>query len=298
MKTLLPLLVSFGLLLTPAAARADDDLPMGRVERVAQRLERAQGGKRSSFELTAQLGTRVEGGAFRDVVGFLFATVPFDRIAAQPRAVAAAPAPEPAPAADDKPNIQPLFTAEEVRSLVAAAVRAAGLDKDDKRLDDMASRARAAAALPELRIRVARISDDSQSLAPTEYDPLRVTADARVTLWLEARATWRLDRLLFADEEVPIQREKRTLAAERLKITERVAALLAQWQKAKEDEKDPEGTEMQRVHAALRALEAETTLDLLSGGWVSARKKATKAPEPKPAPKPAAPNAGDKPQTL
>jgi len=289
MKTplrLVPLALATTLALAPARARADDDLPMGRIERVAQRLDRSQGGKRSSFELTAQLGTRVEAGALRDVVGFLFATIPFDRIAAQPKAVAASPPPEPAPAADDKPSIQPLFTPDEVRALVAAAVRAAGLDKDDKRLDDMASRARAAAALPELRLRVARISDDSQSLAPTEYDPLRVTADARVTLWLEARATWRLDRLLFADEEVPIQREKRTVAAERLKITERVAALIAQWQKAREDEKDPEGTEMQRVHAALRALEAETTLDLLTGGWLSARKKTPKAPDPKPAPKP------------
>src|SRR5690606_41297240 len=66
--------------------------------------------------------------------------------------------------------------------------RSAKLDEGEARLDALASRARTSALLPELRLRATRAVDESESLSPTEYDPLRRTASGGTSTWFEARS--------------------------------------------------------------------------------------------------------------
>src|SRR6185295_8786326 len=120
-----------------------------------------------------------------------------------------------------------------------AACKAAKLDEADARLDALASRARTSALLPELRLRATRAIDESESVAPTEYDPLRRTASGGTSTWLEARATFRLDRLVFADDEIAVERLRAARAAERLRLVTKVLDLLDTWQRARASEGDP-----------------------------------------------------------
>lgn len=203
------------------------------------------------------------------------------RAAAPAKLEAASPAPLPvtttaeqAPATPPakeqaSPSIRTLVTPSVARAAVAAALEEAHLTEPFGRLDRLASRARTSALLPELRLRVTRLVDEAQALSPTEYDPGRVTASGGVSSWLEARATFRLDRLVFADEEVALekQREERTQA--RQKLVDRVLDELFAWQRAlavRDDEtQDPE----ERARAVIAAIEAEASLDVLTGGWLS-----------------------------
>jgi hypothetical protein len=156
------------------------------------------------------------------------------------------------------------------RGAVDAALRKAKLVDPDAHVDAIASRARAAAMLPELRLRASRTADEGQSLSPTSYDPQRTTTTGGTSLWLEARATWRLDRLVFADEEVALEHARAQRAEQRQKLTERVLALLFAWQRALALEDDAHGSPEEHLAASLRVLETEAELDLATGGWFTA----------------------------
>ncbi|HSN98705.1 MAG TPA: hypothetical protein VLS89_10490, partial [Candidatus Nanopelagicales bacterium] len=136
-----------------------------------------------------------------------------------------------------------------------------------------ASRARASALLPELRLRVARELQQEQRVAPTDDDPLRTTASGGASFWLEARATWRLDRVVFSDDEVALERLRRERAEAQRRLMDRVLELLFAWQRAGAREADPGLSPEERVEATLAALEAEATLDVLTGGWFTRRKR-------------------------
>lgn len=205
------------------------------------------------------------------------------RVPADPPALPAPPAPEP-PA--------PLLTPALARGAVAAACKAAKLDEADARLDALASRAKTSALLPELRLRATRAIDETESLAPTEYDPSRRTATGSATTWLEARATFRLDRLVFADDEIAIERQRSARAAERTKLVAKVLDLLDAWQRARFTEADPEAKADARSRATLSATSAEASLDVLTNGWFSKAIAAdADAPSAPRAPHPAAPAA-------
>jgi hypothetical protein len=171
-----------------------------------------------------------------------------------------APAAEPAPPA-------PKLTGPLARGSVRAALAAARFAQRNADLDDLSTRARAAGLLPELRFRLAHVLDEDQSLSPTEYDPDRVTASGGTSLWLEGRATFRLDRLVFADDEVAIEklRAERERAARAL--TEDVLRALERWQRADALASDEAAPEIDRIKAELEAAAAEATLDVLTDGW-------------------------------
>jgi hypothetical protein len=76
-----------------------------------------------------------------------------------------------------------------VEATVAAALRHAQLDGRPEK--GMRRRARLAAALPTLALKAARDS------VWTEADGARVLGEVEQRVELEARATWRLDRLAF-----------------------------------------------------------------------------------------------------
>lgn len=153
------------------------------------------------------------------------------------------------------------------RAAVQAALQRARLLDPDVRIDALASRARSSALLPELRVRASRTVDEGQTLSPTEYDPARTTASGGVSLWLEARATWRLDRLLFADEEVALERIRSQRAEDQAKLTERVLALLFTWQRALVREADETASPEEQLAATLKKIEAEVELDIQTAGW-------------------------------
>jgi hypothetical protein len=155
------------------------------------------------------------------------------------------------------------------RGVVAAARRVSERAARQKRLDGLATRARVSATLPELALRAARSTDQTLRLSPgdTDVTVYDYTRTGGADLLLEARATWTLDRLVFADEELGVERLEQDRAEERL--VDRVLGLLFAWERARERQR-AESTEPEaRLAAEVDELEAEAALDVLSDGWFS-----------------------------
>lgn len=179
---------------------------------------------------------------------------------ADAEAVAAAP--------DSKP-LPVLVTPIDARAAVRAALVAARAPRAEERIDDLAGRAKSSALLPEVRLRVTRLIDEDQRLAPTEYDPERTTASGGSSLWLEGRLMWRLDRLVFASEEVALERLRIGHDKTREHVSMLVVQLLGRWQRARVIELDDAELPDKRRDAGLEAMEAELALDVLTDGWFS-----------------------------
>jgi hypothetical protein len=205
--------------------------------------------------------------------GMLVLQLPFDRI------FGPAPAPRPAPIAEQTPPPAPApatavaavavtVSPADARACVQAALRAAGLG-DEVRLASIASRARASAALPELRLRALRNVDQSGRLTYTDLDPSRYSETGATGYTLEARLTFRLDRLLFADEEVSIERMQVERQEARTRISAKTLTALFEWQRAHALEKSPTLTTDEHLAAVLREAEAAAMLDVMTDGWFS-----------------------------
>ncbi len=102
---------------------------------------------------------------------------------------------------------------------------------------------------------------------PTSYDPFRQTASGGASLWLEARATWSLDRALFSDEEVRIERIERDVEADRERLHRRVLDLIFGWQDAVLDRFDPTSSFRECRRGYLREQQLAAELDLITAGW-------------------------------
>jgi hypothetical protein len=203
--------------------------------------------------------------------GMLVLGLPFDRlfaparppvparIAEQTPAAAPAPGPTPAPAAITISSV-------DARACVNAALRAAGLS-DETRLESVAARARASAALPELRLRALRSVDQSGRLTYTELDPYRYSEAGATGYTFEARLTFHLDRLLFADEEVSIERMRIDRQDARTRVASKALSALFEWQRAYALGKNPTLSTEEHLSAVLREVEAGATLDVMTDGW-------------------------------
>lgn len=220
------------------------------------------------------------------LLGFVSLGVPLERVArpsarlAEGPKGAAPPAPSPPPSsAPEAPLPIPVVVRADVaRAMLDAALLHARLPASTGRIDALATRARTAALLPELRVRVSQQLDEAQSQSPTEYDPSRTTSTGGTTLWLEGRATWRLDRLVFADEELALERMRAERAALARRIEEQVIEALIGWQRARALEADDGRTIEQHRDDVLAVLAHELTLDLLTGGAFSAHLREREAP--------------------
>jgi len=152
-----------------------------------------------------------------------------------------------------------------VRALVAAAWKAAGVDRDEA-LTDLAARARASALAPEVRLRAYRAIDAGARLYRTEDTADKATVTDGTQNVFEARLSWRLDRLVFADEEVAIER----IRVERLELKQRIAGkvvdLTIRWQRARRAANDAELLPAERDEAAIVAVECLLALDALTNG--------------------------------
>lgn len=156
-----------------------------------------------------------------------------------------------------------------VRRLVVAAWRTARLAPEEERLADLAARARASATLPELRLRVMRTVDETVKATPSG-DLVTTQSGAGVAMHYEARATWRLDRLVFADDEIALERLRSERNAERLRLTLHVLELVTAWQRAHARALDASLSVYERSDAVVREIAAATTLDALTNGeWSS-----------------------------
>lgn len=179
------------------------------------------------------------------------------------------PAPKPAPGQPPQLRIPIIVSSDAAKKAVDAALRRAKLADPDARVDAMITRARSSAALPELRLRALRSVDQGQALAPTEYDATRTTATSGSSVWMEARATWRLDRVIFAEEELSLERMRHDRMEARNKVTAHVLKLLFEWQRALALAENEAATPEENLAARLKAIESEVELDLITDGWVT-----------------------------
>jgi hypothetical protein len=183
--------------------------------------------------------------------------------------------PSPAPPPPLTPSPEPdsdrvLVTPSVARRAVVAAWRTAGVGVDDTRVDSMIARARSSAALPEARLRAMRVFllDGSQpSIVPIDSSSYATTA---ATLVLEGRLTWRLDRLLFADDEPSLERLRLDREEARGKVAGKVLDALFQWQRAWLALHALKPGTREATDATMRLVEAEAGLDVLTGGWFGA----------------------------
>ena len=173
------------------------------------------------------------------------------------------PGPSPPPAQAPPPL---LVTPVVARHAVTAAWKTSGIGVDDARLDSMISRARASAALPETRFRAMKVIADSSKLGviPTSTSTYDI---AGANLYLEGRLTWRLDRLLYADDEPTLERMRLERRDARERIAGKVVDALFQWQRALIAERGAIAGTKEAIDASLRLAEAEAALDILTGGW-------------------------------
>jgi hypothetical protein len=170
------------------------------------------------------------------------------------------PPPSPAP-------LPPLLVTSVVaRHAVTAAWKTSGLGVDDTRIDAMISRARASAALPETRLRAMKVIDDSSQIGviPTDASTYDI---AGANLYLEARLTWRLDRLLYADDEPTLERTRLERQDARERVAGKVIDSLFQWQRALIAQRGAIAGSKEAIDASMRLGEAEAALDILTGGW-------------------------------
>lgn len=160
------------------------------------------------------------------------------------------------------------LSATAMRALVAAAIHQAGLDRDDQ-LDSLATRARLSALAPEVRLRAYRGIDTGARVYRSDDLADRWTGSDGTTTLFEGRLSWRLDRLVFADEEVAIERIRAERAEAKQKLTGRVLELALRWQRARRTASDVEAMPHDRDEAAAISVETLVALDALTGGAAS-----------------------------
>lgn len=174
----------------------------------------------------------------------------------------------------------PPLRPRDARAAVSAALDAAHADTAMERVDGLASRARWSALLPRLRLRATRLVDESTSLSPTSYDPSRTTASGGASLWLEARTTWQLDRLVFASEEARIERLRMAHAKRAQRLRQQVLDLLHRWRAALLKVRDPALDTQACLEAELDAMHAAASLDVITDGWFSDWRARSGTPSP------------------
>ena len=160
-----------------------------------------------------------------------------------------------------------------VADLTTAALVAQGCDEAWSRLENLGTRNRASALLPEVALRAGRERDTALRLTPTDTDPYRYTMSGASNLLLEGRLSWRLGRLLFSSEDLGIERLKLARSRERQRVVERAVVVLFQWLRAQSELSTGRRLTQRRARAAhWEITQAELRLDVLTAGWFSAHR--------------------------
>jgi len=153
---------------------------------------------------------------------------------------------------------------------VRAAWRTAGIDATDVRVDEMIARAHRSAALPEARLRALRVLNSGEDVTYVDASG-HVYDTIGANLSLEARLTWRLDRLIYADDEPTIERVRLERQEARGRLGTHVLELLFGWQRALFDLATTPAGSRAEMEAVLRRWESEIALDVLTSGWFGAQ---------------------------
>jgi hypothetical protein len=245
------------------------------------------GSEGQSLLLSLQGALRGSNDGRRESLALVSLTIPFERFGA-PRLAQTSEGPEvkEAPATEAAAPTPARRRAAELslspalaRATLRFALRTAGFPVRRARLDSLLNRARSSAILPTLRLRAARTTDESLRLTPTIDDPYRYTQAGGTSLLFEARLDWKLDRLLFADEELGVERLESDRANAEARLADRVLKLLVAWQRGRLRAADTSLEPEQRALAGLEALEAEIHLDLLTEGWFSEQPSVKQTPK-------------------
>ena len=165
-----------------------------------------------------------------------------------------------------RPDTQLPVTTELASRAVKAAWHVAGLDTTSE-LEGLANRARWSGLVPEARFRATKRYGDTEAENTNVTGRTTTRYDARDDLWLEGRLTFRLDRLLFASEELAIERIRGDRSEARNRVTARVLSALAQWQRAVLEESSAAPGSFDALQAELRRADAEAHLEAWTGGW-------------------------------
>jgi hypothetical protein len=220
----------------------------------------------------------------REWSGFLALGIPFDRLAAPHVPVAdesltegppkkeAVPTPTPTPTPPPAKKSDPLvllLTPKLARDTVRRALANAGYLDARTRLLGLSARARTSAVLPELRLRAVHSTGETLRLTPTADDPYAYTQAGAAQLLFEARLTWHLDRLVFSDQEVGIERLQNERNAGEQRLIDHVLQRLALWQRSRVRAADLDSEPEVRETAELEAIGAAVELDVLTAGWFS-----------------------------
>lgn len=167
-------------------------------------------------------------------------------------------------AADPTPIVVQSLPPSVIHALVVAAWKCAAVDREEA-LTNLATRARASALAPEVRLRAYRGIDVGARLYRVDESD-RTTLSDGTTSFFEARLTWRLDRLVFAGEEVAIERIRLERAELKQRISAKVLDLVLRYQRARRSAIDPDLLPRERDEAAIQAVESLLALDTLTGG--------------------------------
>lgn len=172
---------------------------------------------------------------------------------------------EPAPAPVEP--LPPWFGSGFARALLRVVVRVSSRSRGS--LDSLSARSRTSTLLPVLRLRAGRGADETLRYSPTLDDPDRWLQSGGADLRYEAQATWTLDRLIFADDEIAIERLRQQAARNVLDRGGRALKVFFEWQSAalRLDRLDLD--EEARIKLQIIKIQSEIELDVLSGGWFS-----------------------------
>lgn len=112
-------------------------------------------------------------------------------------------------------------------------------------------------------------NDASRATTLATTDGTNFYASAGANLVLEARLTWRLERLLFAGDEPMLERTRLERAEARARIALRTLGRLFAWARAEGDAREAAEGSAEGADARLRSAEARAMLDVLTGGTFS-----------------------------
>ncbi|HWL88009.1 MAG TPA: hypothetical protein VNO21_19535 [Polyangiaceae bacterium] len=253
--------------LVPAMARAQAFIaPEPEID--SDHLERLESKHHAAAWISLAGYTYAYDGQTRDYGALATLALPLDRMAYRGpgRALIQGPLAAAAPSGPFSSASLPV-TRDVARAAVVAAWKAAGIGPNDARLDALTARAHWSALLPEARLRAARRFDESASVNATGLDDPRTTDSAGAASWLEARLTWRLDRILYADDEPAFERMRLERHDARARVAARVLSLLGQWQRAWVDVRLSAPDSAETLEVNLRLSDAEAALDVITDAW-------------------------------
>lgn len=170
------------------------------------------------------------------------------------------------------PVAEPALDDGLARGCVAAAWRASGLGENDARIESLIARSSTSGLLPEASVRAMQLwSDAARTTTFTASDSTTLYDALGTRFVLEVRLTWRLERLLYAGEEATLERIRLERQEARSRLAAKALDALFAWARARVDADDAVPGSRESLEAHLRVIEAHATLDVLTGGWFSAR---------------------------